>query len=315
MTMSGACLDRRSTPASIASEPPTASRELIGDRALGIVLEDGRPWRGAPCLFRSSPPAKGAASRRPLSGVAGTTALSEVPPRRRRGARRERGRRRAPGGRRLPRCAPDRSPFAWRALLAAGNAVEARNHRRRCADAKPSDTAPRRGVDGRRRRHIGRSRCRRRRVTGEDRGFDSPGRCKHGQASTSICLWYDGTAEDKARFYAATFPDRKRGRCSPRPRRLPQRQAGRMSSVVEFTEAGIPCASASTAARPFKHNEAFSFQIATDDQAGDLDRLWNAIVKNGGQEMPLSGLVQGQAGPVLAGRRPAPSARRDCRSR
>jgi hypothetical protein len=33
----------------------------------------------------------------------------------------------------------------------------------------------------------------------------------------------------------------------------------------------------------FKHNEAFSFQIATDDQA-ETDRLWNAIVGNGGQE-------------------------------
>ncbi|MNC29714.1 3-demethylubiquinone-9 3-methyltransferase [compost metagenome] len=33
----------------------------------------------------------------------------------------------------------------------------------------------------------------------------------------------------------------------------------------------------------FKHSEAFSFQVATDDQA-ETDRLWNAIVGNGGQE-------------------------------
>lgn len=33
----------------------------------------------------------------------------------------------------------------------------------------------------------------------------------------------------------------------------------------------------------FKHSEAFSFQVATDDQA-ETDRLWQAIVSNGGRE-------------------------------
>jgi predicted 3-demethylubiquinone-9 3-methyltransferase (glyoxalase superfamily) len=45
---------------------------------------------------------------------------------------------------------------------------------------------------------------------------------------------------------------------------------------------GIPCLGLN-GGPVFKHNEAFSFQVATDDQA-ETDRLWNAIVGNGGQE-------------------------------
>jgi 2-polyprenyl-6-hydroxyphenyl methylase/3-demethylubiquinone-9 3-methyltransferase len=52
--------------------------------------------------------------------------------------------------------------------------------------------------------------------------------------------------------------------------------------TVEFTVAGIPCIGLN-GGPAFTHNEAFSFQIATDDQA-ETDRLWDAIVKNGGQE-------------------------------
>jgi predicted 3-demethylubiquinone-9 3-methyltransferase (glyoxalase superfamily) len=52
--------------------------------------------------------------------------------------------------------------------------------------------------------------------------------------------------------------------------------------VVEFAVAGIPCIGLNGGST-FKHNEAFSFQIATDDQE-ETDRYWNAIVGNGGQE-------------------------------
>jgi predicted 3-demethylubiquinone-9 3-methyltransferase (glyoxalase superfamily) len=52
--------------------------------------------------------------------------------------------------------------------------------------------------------------------------------------------------------------------------------------TVEFTVAGIPCLGLN-GGPIFKHSEAFSFQIATDDQA-ETDRYWNAIVGNGGQE-------------------------------
>ncbi len=52
--------------------------------------------------------------------------------------------------------------------------------------------------------------------------------------------------------------------------------------TVEFTVAGVPCIGLN-GGTAFKHNEAFSFQIATDDQQ-ETDRYWDAIIGNGGQE-------------------------------
>jgi len=97
----------------------------------------------------------------------------------------------------------------------------------------------------------------------------------------TICLWYDGDAVDAANFYAKTFPDSAVGAVFRAPGDYPD---GRLGDVltVEFTVAGIPCIGLNGGPQ-FKHNEAFSFQIATDDQA-ETDRLWNAIVENGGQE-------------------------------
>ena len=97
----------------------------------------------------------------------------------------------------------------------------------------------------------------------------------------TICLWYDHTAEDAARFYAKTFPDSTVGAIQRAPGDYP---AGKQGDVltVEFTVLGIPCLGLNGGPE-FKHNEAFSFQIATDDQA-ETDRLWNAIVGNGGEE-------------------------------
>ena len=51
--------------------------------------------------------------------------------------------------------------------------------------------------------------------------------------------------------------------------------------TVEFTVLGIPCLGLN-GGPVFKHNEAFSFQIATEDQ-DETDRYWNAIVGNSGQ--------------------------------
>ena len=96
----------------------------------------------------------------------------------------------------------------------------------------------------------------------------------------TICLWYDGTALDAAKFYADTFPDSKLGAVYRAPSDYP---AGKRGDVltVEFTVCGIPCLGLNGGSA-FGHSEAFSFQIATDDQA-ETDRLWNAIVGNGGQ--------------------------------
>ena len=100
-------------------------------------------------------------------------------------------------------------------------------------------------------------------------------------SKNTICLWYDRTAEDAARFYAATFPNSAVGKVFRAPADFPSGKKGDVLTV-EFTVAGIPCIGLNGGPE-FKHSEAFSFQIATDDQA-ETDRLWNAIVGNGGKE-------------------------------
>ncbi len=100
-------------------------------------------------------------------------------------------------------------------------------------------------------------------------------------SKSTICLWYEHTAEDAAKFYAATFPDSAVGAVLRAPADYPGGKQGDVLTV-EFTVAGVPCIGLN-GGPIFKHSEAFSFQIATDDQA-ETDRLWNAIVGNGGQE-------------------------------
>jgi 2-polyprenyl-6-hydroxyphenyl methylase/3-demethylubiquinone-9 3-methyltransferase len=100
-------------------------------------------------------------------------------------------------------------------------------------------------------------------------------------AKNTICLWYDGDAEDAARFYAKTFPDSSVGAVHRAPGDFPSGKKGDVLTV-EFTVMGVPCLGLN-GGPAFKHNEAFSFQVATADQA-ETDRYWNAIVGNGGQE-------------------------------
>ncbi|MEQ1439106.1 VOC family protein [Fontimonas sp. SYSU GA230001] len=97
----------------------------------------------------------------------------------------------------------------------------------------------------------------------------------------TICLWYDRDAEAAAHFYARTFPDSSVGRVCRAPSDFPGGKAGQVLTV-EFTVCGVPCLGLN-GGNVFQHNEAFSFQIATDDQE-ETDRYWNAIVENGGSE-------------------------------
>ncbi len=100
-------------------------------------------------------------------------------------------------------------------------------------------------------------------------------------AKITLCLWFDGDAEEAAQFYAETFPNSSISGITRAPGDFPDGKQGDVLTV-EFTVVGIPCIGLN-GGPAFKHSEAFSFQIATEDQA-ETDRLWNAIVENGGQE-------------------------------
>jgi len=100
-------------------------------------------------------------------------------------------------------------------------------------------------------------------------------------AKTTICLWFDTDAEDAAKFYAATFPESAVSAVFHAPSDYPSGKEGDVLTVA-FTVAGVACIGLN-GGPAFTHNEAFSFQIATEDQQ-ETDRYWNAIVGNGGQE-------------------------------
>lgn len=100
-------------------------------------------------------------------------------------------------------------------------------------------------------------------------------------AKNTICIWYDGGAEEAARFYARTFPDSSVGAVFRAPSDFPSGKQGDVLTVL-FTVMGIPCLGLN-GGPAFAQSEAFSFQVATVDQA-ETDRYWNAIVGNGGRE-------------------------------
>jgi predicted 3-demethylubiquinone-9 3-methyltransferase (glyoxalase superfamily) len=98
-------------------------------------------------------------------------------------------------------------------------------------------------------------------------------------AKNVICLWYDGTAEEAAKFYARTFPNSAVTAVHRAPGDYPAGKQGQVLTV-EFTVVGIPCLGLN-GGPGFTHSEAFSFQIITDSQA-ETDRYWQAIIDNGG---------------------------------
>ena len=100
-------------------------------------------------------------------------------------------------------------------------------------------------------------------------------------SKNTICIWYDSDAVGAANFYAATFPDSAVKAIHRAPGDFPNGKEGAVLTV-EFTVAGVACVGLNGGPH-CKHSEAFSFQIATDDQA-ETDRLWDAIVSNGGEE-------------------------------
>lgn len=96
----------------------------------------------------------------------------------------------------------------------------------------------------------------------------------------TICLWYNGDALEAATFYAQTFPNSEVKAVHRAPGDYPSGKQGD-ELTVEFTVLGIPCVGLN-GGPAFKHSEAFSFQVSTDNQE-ETDRFWHAIIDNGGQ--------------------------------
>lgn len=92
---------------------------------------------------------------------------------------------------------------------------------------------------------------------------------------------YNKDAEQAAQFYSEIFPDSSVQAVHRAPADYPMGKVGDVLTV-EFTVCGVPCIGVNGGSY-FKHSEAFSFQIATEDQQ-ETDKYWNAIVQNGGQE-------------------------------
>jgi predicted 3-demethylubiquinone-9 3-methyltransferase (glyoxalase superfamily) len=112
----------------------------------------------------------------------------------------------------------------------------------------------------------------------------------------TICLWFDKDALEAARFYAATFPDSRVGAVLNAPGDYP---AGKKGDVltVEFTVLGIPCLGLN-GGPAFRHTEAFSFQIATENQE-ETDLLLECDRRQWRHGKPVR-LLQGPLGPLLA---------------
>jgi len=101
----------------------------------------------------------------------------------------------------------------------------------------------------------------------------------------ATCLWFNKNAEEAANFYAATFPDSRVTAVNKSPTDYPSGKAGDVLTV-EFTVLGQPFVGLN-GGPIFTFTEAVSFQVFTDTQE-ETDRLWNAIVTNGGQESMCS---------------------------
>lgn len=99
------------------------------------------------------------------------------------------------------------------------------------------------------------------------------------------CLWFDGAAEEAARFYTTLLPDSRVDKVVRAPAAYPAGDAGAVL-VVEFTLAGSRYVALNGGPQA-RFNDAVSFQILTDDQA-ETDRLWEAITANGGAERDCS---------------------------
>src|SRR6202045_5370771 len=97
----------------------------------------------------------------------------------------------------------------------------------------------------------------------------------------SPCLWFDGEAEEAAKFYVSLLPDSRIEKVQKNTIDGPSGKAGTVL-VVSFTLAGQRFL-ALNGGRRFEHTHAISFQIDCADQA-EVDRLWDALPDGGSIE-------------------------------
>jgi predicted 3-demethylubiquinone-9 3-methyltransferase (glyoxalase superfamily) len=101
------------------------------------------------------------------------------------------------------------------------------------------------------------------------------------------CLWFDGNAEEAANFYVSLLPDSRVDNIMRSPADNPSMKEGGVL-MVDFTLAGRQY-SGLNGGPQFKFTEAVSFVVHCDDQA-EVDRLWDALTADGGQEVQCSWL-------------------------
>lgn len=101
------------------------------------------------------------------------------------------------------------------------------------------------------------------------------------------CLWFNGRAEEAARFYTGLLPDSHVDKVWRSPADTPSGPAG-MVLVVDFTLAGQPFQGLN-GGPDFTFNESVSFVIECDDQS-EVDRLWDSLTVDGGAPGPCGWL-------------------------
>lgn len=101
------------------------------------------------------------------------------------------------------------------------------------------------------------------------------------------CLWFDGKAEEAARFYTSLLPDSRVDKVWRSPADTPSGPAG-MVLTVDFTLNGRHFQGLN-GGPDFSFNEAVSFVIECEDQ-DEVDRLWDALTADGGEPGPCGWL-------------------------
>ena len=94
------------------------------------------------------------------------------------------------------------------------------------------------------------------------------------------CLWFDGEAEEAARFYTSLIPNSRVVAVNRSPGDTPSGEKGSVLTV-EF-ELGDRGFIGLNGGSDFKFNEAISLSIDCEDQA-EVDRYWDALIANGGE--------------------------------